>query len=117
VPPSSSFTVSGHPANPELMSWRIILLVSGPSIYIGTSGFTAAGWAGSFYPAGLKPSDYLSFYADHFESVEVDSTFYACPSPRTVTNWASKTPPGFIFSVKMPQTITHDKALANCDAE
>lgn len=91
--------------------------MSGPSIYVGTSGFTAAGWVGSFYPAGLKPSDYLRFYADHFESVEVDSTFYGCPSPRTVTNWALKTPPGFIFSVKMPQTITHDKAMVNCDAE
>src|SRR5258708_11178849 len=51
-----------------------------PPVYLGTSGFTAAGWAGSFYPAVLKAADYLSFYADHFETVEVDSTFYGCPS-------------------------------------
>jgi uncharacterized protein YecE (DUF72 family) len=51
------------------------------------------------------------------DTVEVDSTFYACPSARTVANWAARTPEGFIFSVKIPQTITHEKVLLNCDAE
>lgn len=88
-----------------------------PSIYLGTSSFTASGWEGSFYPRGLKSSDYLAFYADHFDSVEVDSTFYACPSAKTVSGWFSKTPDNFIFSVKVPQTITHDKVLAGCDSE
>jgi len=59
----------------------------------------------------------LAFYAEHFPTVEVDSTFYACPSARTVTNWEARTPEGFIFSVKVPQTITHDKVLVGCDAE
>jgi uncharacterized protein YecE (DUF72 family) len=86
-------------------------------ILLGTSSFTAAGWLGSFYPVGLKSVDRLSFYAEHFHTVEVDSTFYACPSVRTVTNWAAKTPEGFIFSVKVPQAITHEKVLLNCDAE
>ena len=89
----------------------------GPPVYLGTSGFTAAGWAGSFYPVGLKAADYLSFYADHFETVEVDSTFYGCPSARTVNNWAAKVPAGFVFSAKAPQIITHDKALVDCGAE
>jgi uncharacterized protein YecE (DUF72 family) len=89
----------------------------GTPVYLGTSGFTAAGWAGSFYPAGLKAADYLSFYADHFETVEVDSTFYGCPSARTVSNWAAKVPAGFVFSVKVPQIITHEKALVDCRAE
>ena len=82
-----------------------------PSIYLGTSSFTASGWEGSFYPRGLKSSDYLGFYADHFDSVELDSTFYACPSAKTVSGWFSKTPDNFIFSVKVPQAITHDKVL------
>jgi uncharacterized protein YecE (DUF72 family) len=47
----------------------------------------------------------------------VDSTFYGCPSANTVSNWAARTPEDFIFSVKIPQTITHDKALVDCDAE
>jgi len=86
-------------------------------IHLGTSSFTASGWEGSFYPRGLKSSDYLAFYADHFDSVEVDSTFYACPTAKTVAGWFSKTPDNFIFSVKVPQTITHDKVLVDCDAE
>jgi uncharacterized protein YecE (DUF72 family) len=65
----------------------------------------------------MRPADYLTFYAEHFHTVEVDSTFYACPSARTVSNWAARTPVGFIFSVKVPQTITHGKVLVDCDAE
>jgi uncharacterized protein YecE (DUF72 family) len=49
----------------------------------------AAGWEGLFYPAGMKPRDFLTFYAEHFDSVEVDSTFYRIPRHRTDTNFAS----------------------------
>jgi uncharacterized protein YecE (DUF72 family) len=91
--------------------------VDHPPVLLGTSSFTAAGWEGSFYPKGMRPADYLSFYAEHFHTVEVDSTFYACPTARTVSNWAARTPEGFIFSVKVPQSITHEKVLLNCDAE
>jgi uncharacterized protein YecE (DUF72 family) len=55
--------------------------VNHPPIFLGTSSFTAAGWNGSFYPRGLKPADYLAFYANRFHTVEVDSIFYACPTP------------------------------------
>jgi uncharacterized protein YecE (DUF72 family) len=65
----------------------------------------------------MQSRDYLSFYAEHFDSVEVDSTFYACPSVNTVKGWNSKTPDNFIFSVKVPQTITHDNILVDCDSE
>ncbi len=65
----------------------------------------------------MKPSDYLGFYAERFHTVKVDSTFYACPTVRTVENWNARTPDGFVFSVKVPQTITHDKGLVDCDAE
>jgi uncharacterized protein YecE (DUF72 family) len=88
-----------------------------PRIHLGTSSFTAAGWSGSFYPKGLKPAEYLPFYSEHFGTVEIDATFYACPSPRTVKGWALKTPDDFIFAVKVPQTITHEKVLVDCDGE
>ena len=88
-----------------------------PGILLGTSAFTAAGWEGSFYPRGIKPADYLSYYATQFATVEVDSTFYGCPSPSTVNNWAARTPEDFIFSVKVPQVITHEKVLADCDVD
>ncbi len=88
-----------------------------PSLCIGTSAFTAAGWEGSFYPPGMKPADFLSFYATRFNSVEVDSTFYRTPSKATVQGWANKTPEGFIFAGKVPQVVTHEKVLVDCDAE
>lgn len=88
-----------------------------PPILLGTSSFTAAGWEGAFYPKGMRSADYLAFYAEHFQTVEVDSTFYGCPTARTVSNWAARTPERFIFSVKVPQVITHEKALVDCDAE
>jgi uncharacterized protein YecE (DUF72 family) len=86
-------------------------------IYLGTSSFTAAGWQGSFYPREMQSRDFLSHYATQFATVEVDSTFYGCPSASTVSNWAARTPEDFIFSVKVPQVISHEKALVDCDSE
>ncbi len=84
-------------------------------IRIATSAFTAAGWAGSFYPKGMKSTDYLSFYATRFDAVELDNTFYAIPAVSTVKGWYAKTPPGFLFAAKVPQVITHEKVLVGCD--
>jgi uncharacterized protein YecE (DUF72 family) len=89
----------------------------GTGIFLGTSAFTADGWEGSLYPRGMQSRDFLSYYATQFATVEVDSTFYGCPSARTVSNWAVRTPEDFIFSVKVPQVITHEKALVDCDSE
>ncbi len=88
-----------------------------PGILLGTSAFTADGWQGSFYPAGMKPADYLKFYSTKFQTVEVDSTFYGTPSASTVEKWYERTPPDFIFAAKIPQVITHDKVLVDCDSE
>src|SRR5258707_15646668 len=73
---------------------------SQPGIFLGTSAFTADGWQGSFYPPCMKSRDFLSYYATQFATVEVDSTFYGCPSASTVSNWSARTPDDFIFSVK-----------------
>ena len=86
-------------------------------LLLGTSAFTATGWSGTFYPEGMKSSDYLTHYASKFKTVEIDSTYYGPPSASTVTRWRDKTPPGFIFTAKVPQTITHEKALVDCQAE
>jgi hypothetical protein len=80
-----------------------------PGILLGTSAFTAAGWEGSFYPRGMQSRDLLSYYATQFATVEVDSTFYGCPSARTVNNWADRTPEDFIFSVKVPKSLRMKK--------
>jgi len=84
---------------------------------IGTSAFTAAGWPGTFYPEGLPEREYLTYYATKFNAVEVDSTFYRTPSNATVQGWDRKTPPGFLFAAKVPQVITHEKVLVDCDQE
>ena len=88
-----------------------------PGILLGTSSFTATGWQGSFYPQGMRSRDFLSYYASKFQTVEIDSTFYGTPSASTVASWNEKTPDDFIFCVKVPQIITHEKVLVNCDAE
>jgi uncharacterized protein YecE (DUF72 family) len=87
------------------------------SILLGTSSFTAKGWEGTFYPSTLRSRDFLSYYASRFQTVEIDSTFYGTPSPSTVIGWNEKTPPDFIFAVKVPQVVTHEKVLVNCDSE
>jgi uncharacterized protein YecE (DUF72 family) len=86
-------------------------------IKVGTSAFTAAGWVGSFYPEGMNPREFLTYYATRFSTVEIDSTFYRTPSPATVKGWAAKTPEGFLIGAKVPQVITHEKCLVDCQAE
>jgi uncharacterized protein YecE (DUF72 family) len=88
-----------------------------PGIFLGTSSFTATGWQGSFYPPGIRSRDFLSYYASKFQTVEIDSTFYGTPSASTVAGWNEKTPRDFIFAVKVPQAITHDKVLVGCEPE
>jgi uncharacterized protein YecE (DUF72 family) len=85
------------------------------NIRIGTSAFTAAGWESAFYPAGMRPADYLTYYATKFNTVEVDSTFYRAPSVATVNGWARKVPDGFLLAAKIPQVITHEKCLNDCE--
>jgi uncharacterized protein YecE (DUF72 family) len=86
-------------------------------ILVGTSAFTAAGWEGTFYPASMKPAEYLRHYATKFRTVEVDSTFYGTPKPERVRAWYEKTPADFVFAAKVPQVITHEKMLLDCEAE
>ena len=88
-----------------------------PGLWLGTSAFTANGWQGSFYPPGMQTRDYLSYYATQFKTVEIDSTYYATPSASTVSNWYQRTPPDFVFAAKVPQVVSHQKALKDSQAE
>jgi uncharacterized protein YecE (DUF72 family) len=87
------------------------------NLYAGTSSFSSKDWQGVFYPEGTRPADYLAEYGKRFRTVEIDSTFYGAPLPRTVDGWAEKTGPGFIMSAKAPQSITHEKELVDCEEE
>jgi uncharacterized protein YecE (DUF72 family) len=83
-------------------------------ILIGCSGWSYPDWAGPFYPEGMASGEYLGWYADRFPIVEVDSTFYRVPSKGMVQGWRDKTPKGFQFVLKVPQSITHQKQLRDC---
>jgi uncharacterized protein YecE (DUF72 family) len=86
-------------------------------VTIGTCGWSYKDWVGNFYPAKTPAGDFLSTYAERYAVVEVDSSFYATPSRRTVEGWRDKTPEGFRFCLKVPQSITHEKLLKDCDVE
>jgi uncharacterized protein YecE (DUF72 family) len=83
------------------------------SVLIATQGWNYTAWVGPFYPPGTRPAEFLPTYARAFRAVEVDSTFYAVPDPKTVRTWAERTPPGFTFALKMPKEITHELRLRN----
>src|ERR671922_1613382 len=78
----------------------------GMPVVVGTGGWSAEEW----YPSGLAPRDRLSWYAERFEGVEVDSTFYALPGRRTVARWASITPPEFSFDIKLHRLLSRHAA-------
>jgi uncharacterized protein YecE (DUF72 family) len=86
-------------------------------LLLGTQGFAFDDWVGPFYPPGTASAGYLEAYARHFSTVEIDSTFYGPPRPSVVEGWAARTPDGFRFSAKFPQTITHDKKLEEAEEE
>jgi uncharacterized protein YecE (DUF72 family) len=84
---------------------------------LGTSAWSNQSWVGVFYPVGTKPADYLARYAEKFDCVEIDSTFYRAPTAALIKKWAGDTPAGFQFAAKVPQRITHEKVLVDCREE
>lgn len=78
-------------------------------IYIGTSGFSYDDWAGVYYPPRLPKRDWLAFYSREFNTLEVNATYYALPSPKTMARMALKTLEGFLFTVKAHQDMTHKR--------
>ena len=86
--------------------------MSEAKIKIGTSGYSFADWVGPFYPPGTRASEFLAYYATHFDTVEVNSTYYRIPHPRVMEQMERKTPPQFRFVVKLHQAMTHERSLA-----
>jgi uncharacterized protein YecE (DUF72 family) len=81
------------------------------TILLGTQGWNYDAWIGPFYPIDTRPADFLPVYSRAFQTVEVDSTFYGVPVATTLESWAARTPPDFVFSLKMPQEVTHEQRL------
>lgn len=78
-------------------------------LYFGTSGFSYDDWVGPFYPNGLRRQDWLLYYAREFNALELNSTFYALPRVSVIESMVRKTGEDFLFSVKAPQKLTHER--------
>lgn len=78
-------------------------------IHIGTSGFSYDDWVGPVYPEGLAKSDWLNYYAREFDTVELNASYYRMPDARTLEAMAAKTSPGFRFTLKAHQSMTHSR--------
>ncbi len=92
-------------------------MVDNKRYILGCSGYFYKGWWGKFYPKDIKMSEWFSYYASIFNTVEINSTFYRMPKPSDVKRWYRNAPEGFIFSVKMPRTITHYKKFRDVKEE
>jgi uncharacterized protein YecE (DUF72 family) len=84
---------------------------------IGTSGWSYDHWKGVFYPEGLSAARWFAHYAAHFDTVEINATFYRMMPDRTFEGWRDKAPPGFLYAVKMWRQITHRKMLNDAGGE
>jgi uncharacterized protein YecE (DUF72 family) len=80
---------------------------------VGCSGWAYRDWVGNLYPSGLRPRQWLARYAEEFDTVEVNSTFYRLPHVATVEGWAGASPPRFTFALKLGSFGSHRMKLQN----
>ncbi len=90
---------------------------SRPRVLVGTSGYAYKEWKGTFYPEKFPANQMLRFYAEHFETVEINNTFYRMPSEKVLLAWAEAVNGPFVFVLKASQRITHHKRLKGADEE
>jgi uncharacterized protein YecE (DUF72 family) len=80
-------------------------------LYVGTSGWQYKHWRGVFYPEKLPEREWLQYFAERFQTVEVNNTFYNLPEKSVFEQWKERTPKDFIFALKMSRYLTHLKRL------
>lgn len=86
-------------------------------IWIGTSGYSYKDWKGPFYPVDIKDKDMLSFYSEHYNFTEINSTYYRMPTISMFKNMDERTPENFMFSVKAHSIFTHSRDATIEDAK
>ena len=84
-------------------------------VRVGCSGWSYPPWRGSFYPKGVPTARWLEHYAQTFDTVEVNATFYRLPALSMVEGWAEHSPPGFLFAVKASRYLTHVRRLRDLE--
>jgi uncharacterized protein YecE (DUF72 family) len=84
-------------------------------LYVGTSGWSYSHWAkGRFYPRGLRSNEWLRYFAERFNTVEINASYYRLPKLEMVERWRTQVPGRFRFAVKLWKRITHQKRLSEC---
>jgi uncharacterized protein YecE (DUF72 family) len=86
-------------------------------IHIGCSAFNNGYWKPIFYPEGLARSKWFDYYCSHFNTYEINATFYKFPTDKSMEAWYRKSPEGFLFSVKANRLITHFRRFRECREE
>jgi uncharacterized protein YecE (DUF72 family) len=84
------------------------------TVWVGTSGYKYPEWRGSFYPEKFPTAKMLPYYAERFQTVEINYTFYRTPNERILAGWSAETPVSFKLTLKAPKRITHDARLRDC---
>jgi uncharacterized protein YecE (DUF72 family) len=84
-------------------------------VQIGCSGWAYKHWRGIFYPAGLAQTRWFRRYAEEFDTVEINNSFYRLPSGETFEKWGRQAPPGFCYAVKANRYLTQAKKLKDCE--
>lgn len=85
------------------------------NLFVGTSGYSYKAWKGSFYPEKFPDKKMLNFYSEHFNTVEINNTFYRMPKQEVFESWKNQVNPGFKFVIKAPKQITHIQKLETGD--
>jgi uncharacterized protein YecE (DUF72 family) len=83
----------------------------GQTVRVGCSGWQYKDWRGRFYPITLPQKEWLKYYAEAFDTVEVNNSFYRLPTEETFSSWRERTPDNFLFAVKASRYLTHLKRL------
>jgi uncharacterized protein YecE (DUF72 family) len=80
-------------------------------VHVGTSGYNYPEWKGTFYPAEFPAGKMFAYYAERFQTVEINYTFYRMPTTKLTSGWRDQAPPGFSYTLKAPRRITHEQKL------
>ena len=104
-----------HPKNFQTLQRFQEKSAKNPSLFIGCPLWTEKGWVGKIFPAEAKEKDFLKYYGQCFNSVELNATHYRIPQPSVIAKWRDSVPNGFKFFPKIPQEISHEKRLVNAD--
>ena len=87
------------------------MLITKGQFRVGTSGYQYDHWRSVFYPGTLPKKDWFAFYAEHFDTVEINNTFYGLPRAETFDIWRTQAPPGFCYVLKFSRYGSHLKRL------